>query len=310
MRFGYVPEGLLAQERTQKLVNKCRMPRGAFEKAITKVCDKDKLERHKINLSTVLIQNKAGHKLKVKHRDTVSPMIGIEAHLLGIILCRVALRQPVSCVEDIELANSLIDETHAQVDLVEWKKKHLKMGEIDATFGDIGTQYWQNFCRRNEDVITAKKAVHFASKRADWCHWDNLRDMYGGVYGRLHDMGIEEKLSEKVCRDEKNNIVETEAESYGQQTDYSLKHPEKLIMVEEVGENISQKGDGNTGGQNFMVANGMRVQVRNFLKDNHFTVLGFMAATGEAVMCAIIIAASKLKVIGVTGFNPLTKLQA
>ena len=78
-------------------------------------------------------------------------------------------------------------------------------------------------------------------------------------------------------------------------------------MVDEVGENISQKGDGNAGGQKFMVANDMRAQVRNSFKDNHFTVLGFTAATGEAVMCAIIIAASKLKVTDVTGFNPLSE---
>jgi hypothetical protein len=35
--------------------------------------------------------------------------------------------------------------------------------------------------------------------------------------------------------------------------------------------------------------------------------LGFTAADGRAVMCAIIIAASKLKVTYVTGFNPLSK---
>jgi hypothetical protein len=34
-------------------------------------------------------------------------------------------------------------------------------------------------------------------------------------------------------------------------------------MVHEVGKNISQKGDGNAGGQMFMVANDMRAQVRN-----------------------------------------------
>jgi hypothetical protein len=35
-------------------------------------------------------------------------------------------------------------------------------------------------------VITAKKVV----KRDDWCRWDNFRNMYGGVYGKLHHMGI------------------------------------------------------------------------------------------------------------------------
>jgi hypothetical protein len=55
-----------------------------------------------------------------------------------------------------------------------------------------------------------------------------------------------------------------------------------------------------------MVAKDMHPQVRNSFKDNRFTVLGFTAADGRAVMCAIVIAASKLKVTDVTGFNPLS----
>jgi hypothetical protein len=78
-------------------------------------------------------------------------------------------------------------------------------------------------------------------------------------------------------------------------------------VVNDVGENISQQGDGNAGGQPFMVANDMRSQVRTSFKDNHFTVLGFTAGTGNAVICAIVIAASKLKVTDVTGLNPLSE---
>jgi hypothetical protein len=77
-------------------------------------------------------------------------------------------------------------------------------------------------------------------------------------------------------------------------------------MVDEVGEYISQKGDGNAGGQNFMVVNDTRAQVQNSFKDNHFTVLGFTAANGQPTICAIVSAASKLKVTDVTGYNPLS----
>jgi hypothetical protein len=76
-------------------------------------------------------------------------------------------------------------------------------------------------------------------------------------------------------------------------------------MVDGVVETISQKGDGNAGGE-FMVASDMRAHVRNSFKDNHFTVLGFTAANGHVTMFAIIIATSKLKVTDVTGFNPLS----
>jgi hypothetical protein len=80
-----------------------------------------------------------------------------------------------------------------------------------------------------------------------------------------------------------------------------------LDEVGEMGENISQKGDCYTGVQKFMVANDTRAQVGNSFKDNHVIVLGFIATAGEAVMCAIIIADSMLKVTAVTGFNPLSE---
>jgi hypothetical protein len=79
-------------------------------------------------------------------------------------------------------------------------------------------------------------------------------------------------------------------------------------MVDEVGEHISQKGDGNAGGQKFMVVYDMRAQVQNSFKYNHFTVLGFTTAMGEAVMCGSIIAASKLKVNYFTDVNPLSEV--
>jgi hypothetical protein len=50
-----------------------------------------------------------------------------------------------------------------------------------------------------------------------------------------------------------------------------------------------------------MVATDMRTHVRNSFKDNNSTVLGFTAADG------CMIAASKLRMTNVTGFDPLSK---
>jgi hypothetical protein len=107
-----------------------------------------------------------------------------------------------------------------------------------------------------------------------------------------------------VWREIYNNVVQTEAEEYGRKTRYSLLHPEKNLFFDEVGENISQKGDGNAGGQKFMVARDIRAQVMNSLKYNHFTVLGFTAADGRAVMCAIIIAAIQVESHRCDRFQP------
>jgi hypothetical protein len=45
-----------------------------------------------------------------------------------------------------------------------------------------------------------------------------------------------------------NNIVNTEADAYVRQTSYSLLHQDKLVFFDEVGENMSQKGDRNASG--------------------------------------------------------------
>jgi hypothetical protein len=53
--------------------------------------------------------------------------------------------------------------------------------------------------------------------------------MYDGVYQRLVEAGVAEKLDYAVWQDMDNNIVNTEAEAYGRQTSYSLLLPDKLV---------------------------------------------------------------------------------
>jgi hypothetical protein len=95
------------------------VPKGAYEKAVSKVCEKYNVKRSDISIETALSRTKVGQKLKVNHRGPDSPMIGIEAHLFATILRRAALCQPVSCGGGLELANSMIEGTEAQLALIE-----------------------------------------------------------------------------------------------------------------------------------------------------------------------------------------------
>jgi hypothetical protein len=90
---------------------------------------------------------------------------------------------------------------------------------------------------------------------------EKFQDMYAVVYKKLEEEGILEELDDDKWLDIHGKIVETEAEAYGRKMKYLLRHPEKLLFVDEVGENISQKGDGNAGGQKFMVETDMIAQV-------------------------------------------------
>ena len=61
-------------------------------------------------------------------------------------------------------------------------------------------------------------------------------------------MGIAEKLDEEVWLNKSGDVVANEKGALVMKTKYILKHPNKLIFVDEVGSNTSQAKDGQKGG--------------------------------------------------------------
>jgi hypothetical protein len=68
-----------------------------------------------------------------------------------------------------------------------------------------------------------------------------------------------------------------------------------------------QTKDGNIGGQTYLCTKDGLAQNRAATKDAHFTILGFTAANGKPLVCAIIFAAKTLKDEWKTGFNPFVE---
>jgi len=65
----------------------------------------------------------------------------------------------------------------------------------------------------------------------------------------------------------------------------------------------SQEGDGAVGGERKIVTRGTVPKESAATNSTHFTLLGFTAATGEPVMCAVIIAAKTLRPEVITGLD-------
>jgi len=170
----------------------------------------------------------------------------------------------------------------------------------------LGLGYWKSFLKRNEDVIRTKKAVKFDNKRADWCTYQNMQEMYEEIYKNLCGAGLACKHPEPLWRDENGEVV-TEEKAYGLASKDELIHPDWLLFVDECSSNTSQSKDGQVGGQVFLCSKDGRPQQRAATKDAHFTVLGFTAASGEAVMCAVIVAAKTFKPEWRTGFDPFAE---
>jgi hypothetical protein len=128
--------------------------------------------------------------------------------------------------------------------------------------------------------------------------------MYDDIYDAMKKGGVAKELDDWVYQYREGHIVsEDDATRYGQKTKHVLTHPERVLFVDEVGANTSQKQDGNIGGRKLLVARGTRPQERNAYNDCHFTTLGFTAADGAPVMCCVIVAAKTLTAFEASGIN-------
>ncbi len=275
-------------------------------------------------------------------QGTPSPMLGIEPHLVELIIQLASMRCPINVTTGLQLANSLIAGTPIAEQLVKWKIMQTvqtqRVTSILATPGTGRTDdttkptnnkvassihgsmsaaslplldwgYWRGFMKRNGHVIKSKRAVKFEAKLAEWCTYKNFKCMYDGIYKKMTRGGIASKLSTAVYLDKQGKIVETKEEAFGLPTRYMMSRPDELVFVDKVGSNMSTTKDGNVGGEKFLCEKMARPQIRAATKDSHFTVLGFTAATGEPVMCATIFAAKELGTAWVLGYDTSAEWQ-
>jgi len=235
-------------------------------------------------------------------KGTKSPMAEIEPYIVSAIIQLANMRVPITTSQGLQLCNSIIQGTKFQRVVAEFQKNNLR-----CSTNKLGPGYWRGFLSRNKHLIRAKKAVKFDTKRAEWCTYLNLEEMYDEVYSHLVSTNLAVKHEEAVWRNEAGDVVFCEKEAMGLKSPYELIHPGWLVFVDEVGSNTSQAKDGAIGGQTYLCSRDGRPQQRAATKDAHFTVLGFTAANGEPLMCAIIFAAKSLKSEWVLGFDPFAE---
>jgi len=78
----------------------------------------------------------------------------------------------------------------------------------------------------------------------DWCTAENIGQMYNQVYKAMVHSNVGFKLDNPVWLNKENKIVQCKEEAFGRQTQYYITHPEYIVFVDEVGDNTSQKIDG------------------------------------------------------------------
>jgi hypothetical protein len=181
------------------------------------------------------------------HCGLTSPMIEIEPYIVSIIIQLANMRVPISSSEGIALCNSVIHGTKFQKILQKYKEKHCRSASMK-----LGPSYWKGFLKRNQHLIRSKKPVRFETKRAEWCTYQNMLEMYNEVYSHLVEEGLAVKHPEPTWRDGNGDVVVEERLAFGLKSSFELIHPDWLIFVDEVGSNTSQTKDGQVGGQKFL----------------------------------------------------------
>jgi len=278
-----------------------RMKKGALTEIISNT-------KAKYDLGDSITINPGSIRQRVK-RNTVtsllgtkSPMLEIEPYIVSVITQLANMRVPITTKQGLQLCNSIIKGTKFASKVTEFQSKNLR-----SVTKELGPGYWRGFLRRNKHLIAAKKAVKFDTKRAEWCTYSNLEEMYNEIYSHLVTSGLAVKHDEAVWRNAAGEVVLCEEDACGMKSCFELIHPEWLVFVDEVGSNTSQAKDGAVGGQTYLCTKDGRPQQRAATKDCHFTILGFTAASGDPIMCAIIFAAKTMKSEWVLGFDPFVE---
>ena len=270
--------------------NNGRLPRGQFKMIHDATIKKYSLV-NKFSISPKLIQSRIRRKkLTVLKTDSQSPMNPVEPVIKQIVVWKQEAGQPITPAEGLAVVNSLIDGTEVQNKLKEFQRSKQK-----PPTGVLSNKYWKLFMRRHKESLQARKGYRVASNRTEWVTYENVNIMYDLCYEQMVDAGIAVKLpeSEQYYVNEDGEEVESD-DMVGHKVKVKITHPEWLLFGDEVGSDISQKDDGNVGGQLFVTTKGTRGNIKSSHTDGRFTLIGLTAASGDAVMAIIIFAGEEL----------------
>ena len=188
--------------------------------------------------------------------------------------------QPMNQTEGLEFANSIIQDSETQRKLIAFQQK-LKTKTI--SLGVLSKKYWSSFLKCNKDFIESEIGCKQAACRKEWSTYQNFEAMQDLIYPQMIESGITKRLETPVWMDQNGNNM-GEKDALGKMVDHSLKHPEYLVFVDEVGNNANVKDDGRVGGEKKIGAKGERAQQTVTSNGAHFTLLGFTAGTGEPML--------------------------
>ena len=230
-----------------------------------------------------------------------SPMRLVEPKLVELIIQMSRIRRCLTVSQCLLLANDLIEGTDVEKAVVEYKKK---IKASDNEKANLGPRYWIGFKKRWGHVLTFKRGQKFALDRSAALTFCNLNKMYDEVYDAMVECHVASKYDTPIYTTNNGSIATEWNTKFGLPCTHKIDHPEMCLVVDEVGSDLSQKGDGHIGGAKYACEKGTHAQNKVQHTDKHFTLLGFTALTGEPVLCLVIFAGVQEALSLESGINP------
>jgi hypothetical protein len=198
------------------------------------------------------------------------------------------MNQPMTKTTIMELVDDMIRGTDYEKRFLEYcKVRKIVKG---AEGGIVGKPWYRNFMKRQEEELVRGKVRIQDHQRSSWCTYEHFKNMYDTIYEAMVECGVAEKLNDEVMYDIDGIETDDENKMFGRRTKYKMLKPERCLFVDETGCNTNQVDEGNVEGEKFVFPKHLPKPGRCGATTNlHFTVMPFIAGTGEAVMCAVIL---------------------
>ena len=103
--------------------------------------------------------------------------------------------------------------------------------------------------------MVSKRGQKYELNRQNWTTYENFANMYSHIIDEMVDAGVARELEEPVWMDKHGTRV-SEDIAFGCKVFHGLIHPNMCLVGDEVGGNLSMKGDGHVSGQLFLTAPG------------------------------------------------------
>ena len=283
-----------------------KLENGFLEKLVKKWKIKYRLDDSvKINKATIRSRS-YNQRLIVTSMGPRSPMADVEPVLVDLIIKMSRIRRCLTPTQCLHLANDLVKGTETEKEVIKFKEKQYHRRYTSAS---LGPSYWNGFKSRWGNRICSKRGQKFALDRSSATTFTNISKMYDEVYEALVECGVASQLNTPVYMDREGNSVIGNTDAFGVKCTHVLDNPDMCLVVDEVGSNLSQKGDGHVGGQKYICEKGAIPQIKVQHTEKHFTLLGFTALDGQPVLCVIIISGVREHLNVESGIDPTKEVE-